>query len=363
MAEGVDCSFSRPGPAALKAAGRSFIGRYLWYNTASKGISGAEYNLYVSNGVAVFLIYEEDGQELKGGYGAGVAVAQKAEQYRNQQGIPALPIYFCVDFDAAESQQGAINAALQGAASVIGHDRTGLYAGYWVVKRAFDAGVIKYGFQTYAWSGGNWDSRAQIQQYRNGQNINGDVDFCRTTADDFGGSTTLASGGSAPAQSGNITNRSTADIQRALVARGFSVGPSGVDGIWGPDTANGVGQFQASVGITVDKIYGPITDSKLFPASAPSGGVPAPAFPLPAGWYFGPKSGPQQSVSGYYSYRDQLRQWQQRMADRGWTITPDGLYGPQTASIAKQFQQQKGLQVDGLIGPQTWAAAWTTPIT
>lgn len=95
----------------------------------------------------------------------------------------------------------------------------------------------------------------------------------------------------------------------------------------------------------------------------PPAGRTAPPFPLPRGHYFGPKTGPVQSVSGYYSHRAQLRRWQQRMKDRGWTITVDGLFGPRTAAVARAFQTEKRLDVDGLIGPATWAAAWTSPIT
>ena len=91
----------------------------------------------------------------------------------------------------------------------------------------------------------------------------------------------------------------------------------------------------------------------------PPAGRTAPPFPLPRGHYFGPKTGPVQSVSGYYSHRAQLRRWQQRMKDRGWTITVDGLFGPRTAAVARAFQTEKRLAVDGLIGPATWAAAWT----
>jgi len=97
-----------------------------------------------------------------------------------------------------------------------------------------------------------------------------------------------------------------------------------------------------------------------------AGGAPAaaaPAFPLPWNWYFGPKSGPRESVSGYYSHREDLRRWQQRMRDRGWTINPDGLYGDQTGDVAEAFQREKGLTVDRKIGPATWAAAWTAPVT
>ena len=89
----------------------------------------------------------------------------------------------------------------------------------------------------------------------------------------------------------------------------------------------------------------------------------APAFPLLSGSYFGPKNGPAASVSGYYSHRDDLRTWQSRMSARGWEIDADGLYGDQTANVVRQFQREKGLTVDGLIGPQTWAAAWTAPVT
>ena len=41
----------------------------------------------------------------------------------------------------------------------------------------------------------------------------------------------------------------------------------------------------------------------------------------------------------------------------------DGLYGPETARVARGFQSEKGLAVDGLIGPDTWDAAWTSPVT
>lgn len=112
------------------------------------------------------------------------------------------------------------------------------------------------------------------------------------------------------------------------------------------------------------------TDAVKLPEIAPAqpspvgnGSRPAPAFPLPSGSYFGPKDGPAESVSGYYSHRDDLRTWQSRMAARGWAIDADGLYGDQTAKVARQFQAEKGLSADGLIGPATWAAAWTAPIT
>jgi len=117
-------------------------------------------------------------------------------------------------------------------------------------------------------------------------------------------------------------------------------------------------------GLDIDKLLAAARGgAAVTPPASPSPTLPAPAFPLPLGAYFGPKSGPAASVSGYYSHRDDLRRWQRRMAERGWTIDADGLYGNQTAKVALDFQAEKGLLIDGKIGPSTWAAAWTLPVT
>jgi len=50
---------------------------------------------------------------------------------------------------------------------------------------------------------------------------------------------------------------------------------------------------------------------------------------------------------------------QQRLKERGWTIAVDGVFGPQTNRIVKSFQAEKGLTVDGVVGPATWDALWT----
>ena len=58
-----------------------------------------------------------------------------------------------------------------------------------------------------------------------------------------------------------------------------------------------------------------------------------------------------------------VRQFQQRLKDRGWNIGVDGDFGPKTESIVKQFQSEKGLQVDGKVGINTWNAIWKSAIT
>lgn len=106
----------------------------------------------------------------------------------------------------------------------------------------------------------------------------------------------------------------------------------------------------------------------------------APAFPLPAGYYYGPPSGPVQSVSGRTRnsrvpndviqvngrWRSKgLAVYQARMQARGWGIGEDGAdgrYGRDTERVVRQFQRNKGLKVTGHVDKATWDAAWTLPV-
>lgn len=93
-----------------------------------------------------------------------------------------------------------------------------------------------------------------------------------------------------------------------------------------------------------------------------TGGTPAPApAPTPAG------TAP--AYPGYVlrynpnDYDKNVATWQQRMAERGWDISADGYFGNQTLTVVRAFQTEKNLGTDGLIGPITWSAAWTLPVT
>lgn len=92
----------------------------------------------------------------------------------------------------------------------------------------------------------------------------------------------------------------------------------------------------------------------------PEGAVePAPpAPPVPTGAPEFPGTLLYNGISGHGT-----AEWQQRMAERGWNIIVDDIFGPQTDGVCRAFQLEKGLQVDGIVGPITWAAAWEMPVT
>jgi glycoside hydrolase-like protein len=152
------------GSSALTHTGVHFVARYIAPGNP-KTLTRAELATLQRHGTRVVAIWELGATDMLGGYQAGRWAAQQAQHGLNGLGIPHAAVYFCADFDASAWQQGAINSYLRGAASVVGLHRTGLYGGYWVIKRAFDAHVIQYGWQTYAWSGGLWDPRAALRQY------------------------------------------------------------------------------------------------------------------------------------------------------------------------------------------------------
>lgn len=64
------------------------------------------------------------------------------------------------------------------------------------------------------------------------------------------------------------------------------------------------------------------------------------------------------------TYNDgRVRQWQQKMKERGWTISVDSDYGDRSESVCTDFQREKKLRVDGILGPETWKATWEAPVT
>lgn len=54
-----------------------------------------------------------------------------------------------------------------------------------------------------------------------------------------------------------------------------------------------------------------------------------------------------------------VRSWQARMQQRGWSMTVDSAYGPQCEKVCRAFQESHGLAVDGVVGKLTWDEAFS----
>jgi peptidoglycan hydrolase-like protein with peptidoglycan-binding domain len=181
------------------------------------------------------------------------------------------------------------------------------------------------------------------------------------------------SGSGTPVQRGN-TGFGVREVQDALNRAGFNCGP--VDGLFGPSTDDALRHFQQAHGLVADGVAGSSTRSALVAADQPT---PAPAptpqdrptFPLSGSQYFGPLSGPADSISGQAgndsNMQPYIRQCQQRLIDLGYgrffpTYGADGMYGQDVQSselgqATMQFQRDHPpLSVDGGIGQETWNA-------
>jgi peptidoglycan hydrolase-like protein with peptidoglycan-binding domain len=142
--------------------------------------------------------------------------------------------------------------------------------------------------------------------------------------------------------------------QTRVRARGWS--NVVVDGAYGPISEGACRQVQQIAGLPVDGRVGPNT----WPATwrdnqGPPGGNTGPAPPSGAGTPFPGRIMRQPPIMR----GDDVRRWQQRMQDRGWTITVDGAYGPQSERVCRQFQHNHRLQVTGQVGPITWDRAFS----
>lgn len=224
----LDYSWARPGGAAIKNAGRIGVVRYLFEDgQGGKGLDAGELADLVANGLEIVLVYEAYAESPLGGRAVGKAHAEAAQREINRLGLPKnSPVYFAIDWDASPAQQGVVDEYLRGAADVIGLARVGVYGSYAVMDRCMANKTATFFWQTYAWSGGKVREGIHLYQYLNGQNINGAVDFNRTSLDNYGqvskaGQVSAPSQGSgaAPAPAGSSYTVVKNDTLGAIAAR------------------------------------------------------------------------------------------------------------------------------------------------
>jgi hypothetical protein len=190
MSKVIDYSFSRPSVSALKSYGAIAVCRYLSWLPNGKCLSKGEADQLIAGGLSIVSNWEYRGSwaDFSGGAASGRPHAVEASRQHLACGGPGgAPIYFSTDWDVTPSQMPTVADYYRGVASVIGPPRVGAYGGYNVIKYLFDHNVIDWGWQTYAWSAGRWDPRAQLRQVQNGITIGGaDCDRNESMTADFG---------------------------------------------------------------------------------------------------------------------------------------------------------------------------------
>ena len=145
--------------------GARFAASYL-STDASKNWTRALIHAYHAVGLGTVCVWETTATRALARYAAGRTDARAALRQERALGVPASkPIYFAVDFNETARQAPKVASYFRGVDSVLGVSRTGGYGSYWTISRLFKAGLIRFGWQTSAWSGGRWDRRAQLQQY------------------------------------------------------------------------------------------------------------------------------------------------------------------------------------------------------
>jgi hypothetical protein len=275
MTFGLDYSSGRPSHTAMKTAGVTFVCRYIGSQVRkasrdAKWLSPSEAASLHLDGFAIVAVFETTAKRAEAGHAAGVTDAHTAIAELAYCGLPAdLPVYFAVDYDDVVGPN--IRGYFDGIKSVLPLSRIGAYGGYKVIHALFEEERITYGWQTYAWSDGKWDSRNHIEQYSNNHTIgSAGVDYDRAMKEKYG---QWPATGAPPAPSVKpwpgrylevksplMHGSDVTWVQQRLNAHGAKLK---VDGEYGKLTAAAVRAFQKAKKLTADSIVGAKTWNAL----------------------------------------------------------------------------------------------------
>jgi hypothetical protein len=199
----VDYSTFRPTIQMLKQASVTSVGRYIgWdsvpgYRQIGKNITTAEAHSLISNGISIFLSFEYAADAALLGAAQGDKDGRLASEQLTALGAPqGMAVYFAVDFDVADyaptstdpkAKLGPVAHYFEAINELTPGYQVGVYGGFYAVSRAMSAGLAVKGWQTIAWSGGQWYEPAVLRQL--GTQVwgnNADVDLLAANAADFG---------------------------------------------------------------------------------------------------------------------------------------------------------------------------------
>ena len=156
------------------------------------------------------------------------------------------------------------------------------------------------------------------------------------------------------------------ELQKLLIAKGYSCGSSGADGIFGNGTKKAVIAFQKANGLTVDGLAGKRTMEKLKRSSTSSSNWISrlQAECNKQGFSNQKVDGiaGKNTLAGCPTLRSGARGeitklLQERLIILGYSCGSsgaDGIFGNGTKKAVIAFQKAKGLSTDGIVGRNTW---------
>jgi Domain of unknown function (DUF1906) len=162
----LDYSRGYPPARAIRDAGYVGAVRYLPRSGATGVLPATRAELadFAGAGLGMAFVHQhgDRGRTLRGAP-AGLEDGEWVLTQLLQLDIPVRCVYLANDFDTVPSQWPAIRDYLQAAGRVLGAGVVGAYGEYDLLEYLFAAGVVSWGWQTYAWSRGHqYDSESRL---------------------------------------------------------------------------------------------------------------------------------------------------------------------------------------------------------
>lgn len=130
------------------------------------------------------------------------------------------------------------------------------------------------------------------------------------------------------------TGTAVKDLQKKLSELGYNLV---LDGSFGPATEKVIKFFQSMHGLKVDGIFGHETEARL-------------------NRLIKAQSGQSVNVLQYGAIGKAVSQLQISLNEVGYRLAVDHSFGAKTKEAVQQFQKNHQLEIDGSVGPKTWAA-------
>jgi hypothetical protein len=132
------------------------------------------------------------------------------------------------------------------------------------------------------------------------------------------------------------------------------------DGVFGPQTEAAVRQWQSNLKLDADGVWGPATEEATNNLFAFLANLPIVQEVNPANEFLKTLSEATTQVQQQGSAGGAVKVLQAGLNGKGYALVADGVFGPATDSAVRRFQENQALQVDGVVGQQTWAALCKT---